>query len=613
MNPNNYRSLTEKEIATLTVYGCSAENWKQVMVHPDFSPNFCSGVHFAGDIYIGKLEKIFELEGGIKKHAGIYNAVISNCIIGNDVYINKINNYLANFEIAEGAFLENINKMVTVPESTFGNGTMVAVLIESGQRSIPIFEHLSAPLAYLMTFYRHQPAFIDALFKSVGEFTASRKSDMGYIGKNAFIINCDTIRNLKAGDYTKIEGAILIQNGTVVSNVHAPVYIGQGVQCEDFIIQSGSKITGGSILSKCYIGQSCLIDKQFTVVDCVFFANCQGFHGEAISVFGGPYTVSHHKSTLLLAAYYSFMNAGSGSNFSNHMYKLGPVHQGITERGVKTSSNSYIMWPARIGAFTVVLGSHKGNPDISHLPFSYLIENEGESHIMPGINLHSAGTRRDVKKWKDRDGRKDPCLLDPFMTEMLNPYTICKIIKGKQVLTDLYHNMPPDALFVWYQNCKIKKSSVRKGIELYQMAIDLYLSDKTEIAGQAHNDNGSIAIKITDWVDLAGMVAPKEVVSELMNEIEKNALSIDGIQQKILNIFNDFKLYEDSWIKQQFADELSRPAEILEKGKKAEETLNDMVQRDAKKEFNSSAKTGFGIDGDEETRDADFLNVRGQF
>lgn len=608
MNSTLYRPLTEKEIATLTVYGCSAENWKQITVHPDFNPSFCSGVHFAGNVQIGKLEKVFELEGGVKKHAGIYNAVISNCIIGNDVYINKINNYLANFEIGNEAFIENINKMVTVPGSTFGNGTMVAVLIESGQRSIPIFEHLSAPMAYLMTFYRHRPEFIAALLKSAEAYTASRKADLGYIGNQSTITNCDTIRNLRAGDNCKIEGAILIQNGTIVSNAFAPVYIGQGVQCEDFIIQSGSKITGGSILSKCFIGQSCLIDKQFTVVDCVFFANCQGFHGEAISVFGGPYTVSHHKSTLLLAAYYSFMNAGSGSNFSNHMYKLGPVHQGITERGVKTSSNSYIMWPARIGAFTVVLGSHKGNPDISLLPFSYLIENEGESLIMPGINLHSAGTRRDVKKWKDRDGRKDPVLMDPFMTEMLTPYTICKILKGKQVLTELYQNMPPDAMFVWYQNCKIKKSSVRKGIELYQMAIDLYLGDKTEKDTEIKN----IDTKITDWVDLAGLVAPREIVEQLMDKIEKNSLSIDEIHLEILNIFNYFKDYENSWIRNQFAKELKKPEEIAEKGRKAEELLNEMVQRDAKKEFNSSAKTGFGIDGDETTRDADFLNVRGQ-
>ena len=58
--------------------------------------------------------------------------------------------------------------------------------------------------------------------------------------------------------------------------------------------------------------------------------------------FAGPYKVTHHKSTLLIAGMFSFMNAGSGSNQSNHMYKLGPIHQGTLERGAKTTSDSYI-------------------------------------------------------------------------------------------------------------------------------------------------------------------------------------------------------------------------------------------------------------------------------
>ena len=41
----------------------------------------------------------------------------------------------------------------------------------------------------------------------------------------------------------------------------------------------------------------------------------------------GPYTVSHHKSSLLIAGMFSFFNAGSGSNQSNHLFKSGAVHQ----------------------------------------------------------------------------------------------------------------------------------------------------------------------------------------------------------------------------------------------------------------------------------------------
>lgn len=81
-----------------------------------------------------------------------------------------------------------------------------------------------------------------------------------------------------------------------------------------------------------------------------------------------------HKSSLLIAGMFSFLNAGSGSNQSNHLYKLGPIHQGIVERGSKTTSDSYILWPAKIGAFSLIMGRHVNHPDTSDLPFSYLIE-----------------------------------------------------------------------------------------------------------------------------------------------------------------------------------------------------------------------------------------------
>ena len=185
------------------------------------------------------------------------------------------------------------------------------------------------------------------------------------------------------------------------------------------------------------------------------------------------------------------------------MYKLGPVHQGITERGVKTSSNSYIMWPAKIGAFTTVLGTHKGNPDISDLPFSYLIENNGESHLLPGINLHSAGTIRDVQKWPKRDLRKGNGKLDPICFDFLSPYTINKALSGITILKELLSKIEEGNQSIWFQNCKIKRSAIRKGIELYEMAVDLFIGN-------------SISNRITDsseqpgkgdWVDMVGLIA----------------------------------------------------------------------------------------------------------
>ena len=41
--------------------------------------------------------------------------------------------------------------------------------------------------------------------------------------------------------------------------------------------------------------------------------------------------------------------------------------------------------------------------------------------------------------------------------------------------------------------------------------------------------------------------------------------------------------------------------------------LNSMILKDAEKEFDPGSKLGFGIDGDAEIRDKDFLAVRGEY
>lgn len=628
----NYRPLLDKEIATLTVYGCSAEDWKQVQVVEDFSASYFYNVHFSGSVSLGTYTKVFELSGGVKKHSGIFNCHLHNCVVGNDVFIDKINNYIANFEIGDGAYIDNVNLILTEGESAFGNGARVPVMIEAGGREVPIFDQLSAPLAYMLTFYRYNHMAIKALEAKIESYVDLQKSNKGSIGKNVRITNCDSLKNVRIGDCAVIEGVLLLENGTINCNEQAPVYIGRGVQCTNFIINSGTTVSESALISNCFVGQGCIISKQFSAIDSLFFANCQGMHGEAVSIFAGPYTVTHHKSTLMLTALYSFMNAGSGTNFSNHMYKLGPVHQGVTERGVKTSSDSYVLWPAKIGAFTVVLGRHKGNPDISDLPFSYLMENDGESSLLPGINLHSAGTIRDVQKWSKRDTRTDEKRLDSINFDFLSPYTLSKALKGIEILNGLLLTMDASASFVWYQNCKIKRSSIKKGIELYEMAIDQFIGEKVvERLKYEHNDLKENLLKLLlddsdvgvgEWVDMAGLIAPQKAVEGLLNKISNENIAIEAIQNDLSEIHAAYSDFSWNWAKDILEKQLGKSVVEMEiqdfvsvvgKWKKSVLTFNDLILRDAKKEFNAVSRTGFGMDGDDADKQLDFDAVRGTF
>ena len=168
-------------------------------------------------------------------------------------------------------------------------------------------------------------------------YSLAQKSCYGKIGNSVHIVNTGTIRNVCIGDYCQIDGTSRLENGSINSNREAPVYIGPNVTAEDFIVSSGAHISDGVVMSRCFIGQACHLTHLFSAHDSLFFSNCQSENGEACAIFAGPYTVTMHKSSLLIAGMFSFLNAGSGSNQSNHMYKLGPIHQGVVERDRKST------------------------------------------------------------------------------------------------------------------------------------------------------------------------------------------------------------------------------------------------------------------------------------
>ena len=394
--------LTDLQIAALEEQSCRCDDWSNIEVADDFNPRYVRNAVFSGHVRLGSFNRVFTLAGGIRKHSGVYHATLHNVDVGDDCMIEHIHNYIANYVIGAGSYIENVTDLIVYGECSFGNGVKVNVMNETGGREVYIHDHLSSHEAYITALYRHEPELIQSMKSLVDQYVASVTSEMGTIGENVEILDAMHLVNVRIGDCTKIKGTSRLRNGTILSKKEAPVTIGMNVIADDFIIDTGSVVADGVALTRCFVGQACVLGHGYSAMDSLFFSNCQGENGEACSLFAGPYTVTHHKSTLLISGMFSFMNAGSGSNQSNHMYKLGPIHQGILERGAKTASDSYILWPAKIGAFSLVMGRHVSNLDTTDLPFSYLIEQQSVSYIVPGVNLKSVGTIRDVRELHDR-------------------------------------------------------------------------------------------------------------------------------------------------------------------------------------------------------------------
>ena len=629
----NFRNLTTDEITQLEKQMCSCDNWSNMLVADDFTPKSIFNSHFSGSIKIGSFTRQVELCGGIIKAAGIYNSTLHNVSVGNECYINNIRSHISNYNIGNHVVINNVQMIANENKNSFGNGQRISVLDESGGRQIMMYDNMTAQFAYIMTLYRHRPKLISSLEKIINSYSESRASEMASIGNNTVITNSGLIKNVRLGGYCLIEGARTMENGTIVSNESAPVYIGNNVILKNFIIQSGTSIIDGVIINKCFVGQGCELGKNYSAENSVFFANCQGFHGEACSIFAGPFTVTHHKSTLLIAGMYSFLNAGSGSNQSNHMYKLGPIHQGIVERGSKTTSDSYLLWPAKIGPFTLVMGRHYKNSDTSDMPFSYLVERDDKSWLAPAVNLRSVGTIRDAMKWPKRDKRKDPSKLDCINFNLLSPFTIQKMVKAISILENLKEVSGATCDEYVFNNTSIAGNALERGISLYDMGIDKFLGNSviTRLYKSDLHNEQELRDRLApdsdkgkgDWVDLSGLIAPKNEVKKILEEIEEGKISDTGeIQKRFEILHNSYYEYEWNWASELLEWRLKKSIQemtakdiltIVKQWKKSVIELDQMLYSDAHKEFKLSAMTGFGNDGDSETRLADFEMVRGSF
>ena len=611
-----YRRLTSEEIEVLKSQMCYASDWNAIEVAEDFSPENVRYARFSGNIRLGTFRKEFQLAGGMVKHSGIYYATLHNVTVGDDCCIENVKNYIANYRIGSGTFIENVDIILTDGLSSFGNGVQVSVLNETGGCEVMIYDRLSAQLAYLMAFYRHRPSLLSRLHGMIEQYVRSVESTFGTIGRDVVIADAGYIKNVRIGDYCKIEGASRLKNGSINSNKVAPVHVGVGVIGDDFIISSGSNVEDGVTFSRCFIGQACRLGHNYSASDSLFFSNCHGENGEACAIFAGPFTVTHHKSTLLIAGMFSFMNAGSGSNQSNHLYKLGPIHHGMMERGAKTASDSYILWPAKVGAFSLVMGRHVCHQDTSDLPFSYLIEQQSTSYIMPGANLKSVGTIRDAKKWPSRDRRKGPGKLDSINFNLLSPYTVQKMLRAVNILNELKRVSGDTSDYYAYQSGRIKATSLANGLKYYGYAIDKFFGNSliTRIMNAEFASLEDLRRAFVprsqygdgEWVDLAGMIAPGKAVEDIVSDVESGRTSdLEILNERISSLHSEYYHYEWRWackamedyygfrLSELTADDLSR---LVRRWRDSVVALDRLLYEDARKEFSLSGMPDFESD-----------------
>ena len=591
---NDYRPLTSEEIEVLKQNNCWAEDWTSVNVGENFKPNFMHRVMLYGEVNIGGFDKNVEVSQGFVKHSGINNATLRNVTIGDDCLIENIGNFINNYTIGDNCYISNVSTMETTEGATYGEDHMISVLNEMGDGNLVLFHDLNSQLAAFMVKHFNDKVLKEKITRLIREEVRFSLPDRGTIGNNVKIINTKEITNTVVKDDCEINGASRLSDCTILSSKDASVYIGTGVICENSIISNGCSITNSVKMQDCFVGEACQVANGFTAQASVFFANSYMANGEACAAFCGPFSASHHKSSLLIGGEFSFYNAGSNTNFSNHAYKMGPLHYGTLERGTKTASGAYVLMPAKIGAFSVCFGKLMNHPDMRCLPFAYLLAYGDTMYIVPGRNITTVGLYRDIKKWPKRDKRAASCRKSIINFDWLSPFTVGEIVQGKKILEALRQAGGDNVSSYNYHEYIINATSLRKGIKYYDIALRIYMGAvlkraiKGGFLGKPTSDIG-----LGHWTDLSGLLLPISEEERLIDDIKNgNIESIKEILDRFIDIDNHYRQYQWTWTYRLILDyygldELSDSdlPRIREDYIRARRAWVAEIRKDAEKEF----------------------------
>ena len=551
------RQLSDEEIRILEDRNCWAEDWTNVHVSDDFKPNYMHRVMLYGEVSIGDFDKNIEVSRGFMKHSGINNATLRNVTIGDNCLIENIGGFINNYTIGDDCYISNVNAMETTDGATYGEGNLISVLNEVGDGNVILFGELNSQFAAFMAKHFCDKSLKDAIRRLINEEIARKRHEQAYIGNNVKIINTKEITNTIVYDDCEINGASRLSDCTILSSPVSNVYIGTGVICENSIISEGSSIINSVKIQDCFIGEACQISNGFTASSSVFFANSYMSNGEACAAFCGPFTASHHKSSLLIGGQFSFYNAGSATNFSNHAYKMGPIHHGVLERGTKTASGAYILMPAHIGTFSVCFGKLMYHPDTRYLPFSYLIAYGDTMYLSPGRNITTVGLYRDIRKWPKRDVRPVGSQKSIVNFDWLSPFSVGEIVEGKQILEKLRDACGENVATYTYHNYVINASSLNKGIKYYDIALRIYMGAvlKRVIKKWGKVDLPTTTIGQGKWNDLSGLLLPESEEMRLLSDIKRGELeTIQEVTDRFKEINRNYREYQWAWTYQLILD-----------------------------------------------------------
>ncbi len=367
--------LSGQEIELLKKQGNRAQDWATIRVASDFKTDCIHNNSFSGECVLGVFTgALKQIETAATLPDGIYNSTIADCEIGSGCLI-RDNGLISRYLIKDNAIISGCGTLSAGKDCTFGNGTAMALGIETGGREVLSFAELEIVTAGWVATRRHDKALQERYRDFVSKYVESISADYGIVENGSVIRNSKRIEDAYIGEQALIDGATLIRNCTILSNAEEQSEISHGAYVVNSCVQWGCEVTSMAIVADSVLTEHSHVERHAKVTASVIGPNTGIAEGEVTSCLVGPFVGFHHQALLIAAIWPEGKgNIAYGANVGSNHTSRAPDQEIFCGEGVFFGLGTNIKFPSDFtGApYSIIATGVSTSPQKIDFPFSLI-------------------------------------------------------------------------------------------------------------------------------------------------------------------------------------------------------------------------------------------------
>jgi len=538
-----YRKLTAYEIEVLVRNRNTSDDWNQILVSGDFTPELVQNCKFYGLVRIGKLEAFYLEFHNLRRPVGLYNSTIISADLGNNVSIDNCN-YLSHYIIGNDVMIVNVNELATTSYARFGNGIVkegedeasriwLEVCNENGGRSIIPFDGMLPGDAWLWSRYRDDNSLQQALKQFTDNEFDKRRGYYGEIGDRTVIKNCRIIKDVWIGSDAYIKGANKLKNLTINSNANAKSQVGEGCELVNGIINEGCRIFYGVKAVRFFMASHSQLKYGARLINSYLGNNATISCCEVLNSLIFPAHEQHHNNSFLCAALIMGQsNMAAGATIGSNHNSRSPDGEIIAGRGFWPGLCVSLKHNSIFASFSILAkGDYPAELRIT-FPFSLISNDTSRDQlvIMPAYwfmyNMYALA--RNSWKYIDRDKRTDKTQLIEY--DFLAPDSVNEIIHSLEMLKLIVGNAYAKKL-----NQRMTEPELKQTGERLLASNDRLVNELELLVPEAENsDRKVVLIKGLQAYQIFKELVNYYAVTALLHLIETNKIKTTDVLLKQL-------------------------------------------------------------------------------